>query len=389
VRIAIDARSVRDDVKSGIGNYTRELVRHLLPLEPRLRLLLMRHPAGKEPIARDARITELVHPGESKSVRTLLTLGRGRDFSDYDLYHATAEAVPLGLRCPWVVTVHDLMWLEAPALASAFLPVRAVNALWYRFNFGRAIRGASAVIAISRATADAIGRIYPERSARTSVVHHGVDHARFSADRAAPRSELDSLVPAGTRYSLMVGQGSPYKNHARMLRAFLRATADDPEHRVVLVRRFSRIDREMWALFRRDDVQRKVIAVPAVSDRVLLALYRHATMLLFASLYEGFGLPALEAMAIGTPVLASTAPALAEVVGDAALCAAADDEHDLAEKIGTLSRDAELRAALAARGRERALEFTWQRAAALTLDVYRSAMAGGHSAASPSSAARR
>jgi alpha-1,3-rhamnosyl/mannosyltransferase len=131
----------------------------------------------------------------------------------------------------------------------------------------------------------------------------------------------------------------------------------------------------MRRLLDRPDVKKKIISVPFVSDATLLALYRHATMLLFASHYEGFGLPALEAMAMGTPVLASTAPAVREVVGDAALCATPADHADLVDKIKQLADDGALRARLAAAGIARAREFTWQRAAERTLEVYRRALA--------------
>jgi glycosyltransferase involved in cell wall biosynthesis len=249
-----------------------------------------------------------------------------------------------------------------------------VNAAWYRVNYRRAISGARRVIAISRATADAIGRVYPDQTPKVEVVHHGIDFKRYDATRAASRASLEPIVPPGVRYSLIVGQGSPYKNHAAMIRAFIEATRTDPDHRLVLVRRFSRVDSEMQRLLERADVRKKLIAVPFVSDATLLALYRHAVMLLFVSHYEGFGLPALEAMAMGTPVLASTAPAVREVVGDAALCAVATDFSDMVGKIRTLGGDQSLRQRLSAAGMTRAREFTWERAAERTLEVYRRAI---------------
>jgi len=373
LRIVIDARSVVEK-KSGIGNYVESLVKHLVPIAEDMRFVLLRHPDASWPIVEHERVEEQVYRGETKSVHTLLGLGLAHPFADADLYHAPAELVPLGLRCPWVVTFHDLMWIEEPRLASAFAPVRMINSAWYRLNYRRAIAGARRVIAISQATADAIGRVYPNQSSKVDVVRHGVDFKRYDASRAGGRDSLDAIVPHDVRYSLIVGQGSPYKNHAGMIRAFVEATRTDPDHRLVLVRRFSRVDAEMQQLLERADVRRKVIAVPFVSDATLLALYRHAVMLLFASHYEGFGLPALEAMAMGTPVLASTAPAVREVVGDAALCAVPTDFSDMVRKIQTLASDAGLRERLSLVGSARAREFTWERAAQRTLEVYRRAL---------------
>ena len=290
MRIVIDARSVVER-KSGIGNYVESLVKHLVPIAEDVRFVLVRHPDASWPILEHPRVEECAYRGETKSVHTLLGMGIAHPFGDADLYHAPAELVPLGLRCPWVVTFHDLMWIEEPALASAFAPVRLVNSAWYRLNYRRAITGARRVIAISQATADAIGRVYPDQADKVTVVHHGIDFKRYDVALAGSRASLESIVPAGLRYSLIVGQGSPYKNHAAMIRAFIEATRTDADHRLVLVRRFSRVDSEMRQLLDRADVRKKVIAVPFVSDATLLALYRHAVMLLFASHYEGFGLP--------------------------------------------------------------------------------------------------
>jgi glycosyltransferase involved in cell wall biosynthesis len=374
-RVVIDARSVVAR-QSGIGNYVDALVRHMVPLATDMRFVILRHPDATAPIVRSERVEELHFRGETKSVDTVFRLGRAHSFAGCDLYHSPADLVPLGIRCPWVVTIHDLMWLEARKLASAFLPVRVANGIWYTLNIRRSVAGARRVIAISQATADAIQRVFPAAASKTTVVHHGLDHERYAPGNAGPRSVLDSIVPPGVRYSLIVGQGSPYKNHVGMVRAFVEAMRDRPDHKLVLVRRFSRIDRGMNQLMARPEVQGKVISVPFVPADILLALYRHARMLLFASHYEGFGLPALEAMSLGTPVLASTAAAVREVTGSGALHAIPDDHRDLVDKITRLDDDEELRQQLIDAGQRRAADFSWERAARATLDVYRAAIEG-------------
>jgi glycosyltransferase involved in cell wall biosynthesis len=373
LRIVIDARSVVAK-KSGVGNYVDALVRHMVPRAPDIEFLLLRHPSATQPIISHERVKELAFAGETKSLATVFRLGRRHSFDDFQLYHSPADLVPLGLRCPYVVTLHDLMWIEAPRLASAFFPVRVANAAWYRWNIGRAVAGAARILSISAATRDAILRVYPEAADKVHVVPHGLDRERYAAERAAPRAALAGWIAPELDYSLMVGQGSPYKNHAGMLRAFVEATRDRPEHKLVLIRRFSRVDFEMQALLERPDVRARVAVIPFVSDDVLLSFYRHARMLLFASHYEGFGLPALEAMALGTPVLGSTAAAVLEVTGDAALHADPADHADLVAKIRQLDRDAELRAELVARGTRHVQKFSWERAAEQTLAVYRTAI---------------
>lgn len=375
LRVVVDARTISGK-KSGVGNTLEALLRHMVPLAEGFRFLLLRHPDAPSPLLDHERVTELVFPGETKGPLTVFGLGLAHRFGEWDLFHSPADMVPLGLGCPWVVTLHDLMWVEAPELASAFAPVRLANALWYRRNFARSIHGARRVIAISEATRRAVARVYPDDLDRVRVIHHGFDPGRHGRDRAGPRALLDPWLPPGTTFSLIVGQGSPYKNHPRMTRAFVRAMGSRRDHKLVLVRRFSRVDTEMSRLLARPDVQELVVTIPHVTDEILFTLYAHARMLLFASLYEGFGLPALEAMGFRLPVLASTTEAVLEVTGDAALHADPTNEADLADKIRALDSDEALRARLVEAGTRRTRDFSWERAARATLDVYRQAVSG-------------
>ena len=376
--VAIDARSA-DSPRSGIGNYTTHLISELARLDSEFQLLLIRraNPQASPSLDIDSKVRVESYRGDTKSVSTLgLGISLAKVLRNVDLYHSPADIVPLGLPCPWVVTLHDLMWVETPELCSSFLPVRLVNSLWYRWNFSRSVPGAASIIAISRATADAIARVYPQQRDKVHVVHHGVDHERYSSKEQKPRSLLDPYLPRGMRYSLIVGQGSPYKNHLGMVRAFAEAMKDRSDHKLVLVRRFSRVDKEMHTLLERPEVKQKLISVPFVPDDVLLALYQHAHMLLFVSHNEGFGLPALEAMALGTPVLASTAPAVVEVTGEGALHVSSTDPSSMARGIVALDSDEALRERLQKAGLQRSREFSWKRAAEQTLAAYRSALRG-------------
>jgi glycosyltransferase involved in cell wall biosynthesis len=348
------------------------LMRQLVPRAETMRFVLLRQSDGLAPIIEHERVREVTFPGESKSWRTLLCMGRWlRDTHPCDLYHAPADLVPLGFEGRSLVTLHDLMWVEQPELAAGFAPVRWVNRHWYRHSFEHAVRSARRVIAISHATADAIARCYPDEAHKTRVVHHGVEVARQGA---VPRAVLRPWLDDEQRFSLIVGQGSPYKNHAGMLRAFMEATRDAPLHKLVMVRRFVRRDTEMRRLLARRDVQRKVITLKHVPRPILRALYQHAHMLLFASHYEGFGLPPLEAMTMGTPVLGSTAAAVTEVTQDSALHADPASHHDLVAKIRRLDRDEALRTLLIERGHRRVAELSWVRCAEQTLAVYREAL---------------
>src|SRR5690554_5858018 len=132
------------------------MVLHLVPRAPDLDFVLLRVPGMPPLVAGQPRVQEIAFPGETKSVATVFRLGRAHSFADAALYHSPADLVPLGLAAPFVVTIHDLMWIEEKKLASAFWPVRLANSAWYGWNIARAVRGARRVIAISDATRRAI-----------------------------------------------------------------------------------------------------------------------------------------------------------------------------------------------------------------------------------------
>jgi len=376
IRVIFDARMVVPRT-SGIGNYAASLLRHMVSQAQDVSFTVLRHPCACASIVRGDRVRELtLIPGETKSIDTLLRSSAVRHLSGHDLFHSPADMVPPRLPCPFVVTMHDMMWLEAPRLASGFLPVRIPMHGWYRAHYGHSIRNARRVIAISQSTADAIGRLFPTQKHKVRVVRHGLDHDRFHPSHVPGRATLDPYVPEGHPFALVVGQGSPYKNHENIIRAFLRATRDQPGHRLVLVRRFARVDLRMRRLLSRPHVRQKVIVHPFVPEDVLLALYRHARALLLVSHYEGCGMPAMEAMALGTPVVGSHAPAVLETTGDAALHAESMDVADIADKIRQVMDDETLRRHLTEAGRQRVAAFSWERCARETLAVYREAVSG-------------
>jgi len=270
--------------------------------------------------------------------------------------------------------MHDMMWIEAPELAASFLPTRAAMHCWYRFHFSHSISQSKRIIAISKSTANAIAKIYPAHAHKIRVIKHGLDLTRFHNTKIPKRDILARWVPLNSPFAIAVGQGSPYKNHANIVRAYLHATADLPDHRLVLVRRFVRWDSEMRSVLAIPQARRRVLVYPFVPSEVLMGLYGHAQMLLFASHYEGCGMPAMEAMALGIPVVASTAPALVEMTGDAALHADPCDVSDIASKIRALIDDEYLRNRLVTAGQQLARTFSWKQAAEKTLKVYREAV---------------
>lgn len=268
----------------------------------------------------------------------------------------------------FVVTVHDLIRLFDQHSAEPL--IHRPNAR-DRIAFGldyRAIARADAVVAISSTTArdvvDHLG-VAPDR---VFVVHNGLDHQRFRPVAERP--------PIADPYVLYVGTEQPRKNLATLLRAMRRLVDRPGNERLRLVKVGGPGGCE--AAFRRDTERvvedlglgERVVFTGRVDDDELPRWYSHARCLVMPSLYEGFGNPPLEAMACGCPVIVSDTPALEEIVDGAGLTVPATDDAALADAIARVLDAPSLGEALRLRGLERAVDFSWDRAAKATIDVY-------------------
>ena len=283
-----------------------------------------------------------------------------------DLVHSVSSTAPATGRFARVLTLHDLHYRVHP---EAHFGMRALG---MRALVPLAVRRAHRVIVPSRATLADLLRFTGAKRDRVDVVPYGLGQAPGSpGDRGAGRE----LVGAGDRrVVLSVSAKRPHKNLARLIGAFARIAS---EHRPLLVLPGypTPHEKELRELAHVRGVADSVLFLGWVSERELEDLYAAADCFAFPSLYEGFGFPVLEAMARGVPVATSSRASLAEVAGDAALTFDPEDEASIASAIETLLADEPLRARLAAAGRERARGFTWERAAELTVESYRRALA--------------
>lgn len=382
MHITLDARYLDNSPGStyaggGIALYVSKLIEHMLALSPDLRLRLVVRP-GQPICPGEPRVEEVTFDAPAQSVQTLVNLARRVPTHDTDLFHAPANVLPFGLRCPAITTIHDLMWVLSPQLCAAFPPKRWATGAYYKAGISQALRRSARILTVSEASAAAIRAHAPDRAADVRVTHNALDPFFYPLPSAEALALTAEIIPEHTPFVLVVGQGAPYKNHVRALRAFLEAF-DGPSHkdwRLLLVRRFSRIDGEMTRLLARPEVARRVIVRPQVSRDVLRALYSRADVFLFPSLCEGFGLPLLEAMASGAPVLTSTHAAPVEVTADAALHADPTDTADIARALRSLADNPELRADLRTRGFSRAQTFSWRDTAQKTLAAYQETLGG-------------
>jgi glycosyltransferase involved in cell wall biosynthesis len=284
-----------------------------------------------------------------------------------DLVHAPVNVTPLVSGVPRVVTIHDLAFHLFPA------QYPGAKQRYLRVMTRLSVRRATHVIAVSEATRRDVLRLYGADPARVVTVPNGVGaEFRPLPDDEVARFRRDNDLPE--RFILFLGTLQPRKNLETLLRAYARVEAE-VGWPLVVVGAAGWLYEPVFATARALGLAERVRFTGYAAPETLPFWYNAAGMLVYPSLYEGFGLPALEALACGTPVIAADASSLPEVVGDAGLLVKPRDIDGFAHAILSLARDEALRAALAERGLRRAAGYSWRRTAALTHAVYRDALA--------------
>lgn len=352
--LTIDLRMYRH---SGIGRYLRNLIPLVLPLvEARaVTILGTSEVLGKAPWLEDPRITLAETSAPIYSVAEQMLRFR-KPYRNTDLLWVPHYNAPLWYRRPMVVTVHDIAPLAMPKILDSRLKRR-----YARLLIERATAHAAAILCVSEFTAqELISRLGVSRE-KITVAHQGVDPAW--PDQTEPHRELD-----GTPFLLYVGNVKPNKNLSLLLAAFKQVEYVLP-YRLVLVGKKTGFRTEDQAVLRQAETMGdRVRFTGEISDKALTRLYAGAQALVLPSLYEGFGLPLLEAMQMGCPVLSSSAASLPEIAGDAALFF---DPHSIDSLVNSLLRvpDRPFMTALAAAGRIRVRDFSYQHCAMQTASV--------------------
>ena len=264
-----------------------------------------------------------------------------------------------------VITIHDLHFLKYPDFMTA------ESRRYYAGQIERAVRVADHIIAVSQTTRADLMAYFGLPSDRVSVVYEAASAVYRPLPPAVAREVLERLgLEQG--YILFVGTWEPRKNLPMLLRAYARLLDRRPEAPpLVLAGRRGWLYQEILEWPHRLHIADRLRWIEGPDDPTLAALYNGAAFLVFPSLYEGFGLPAVEAMACGTPVIVSDRGALPEVVGDAGVILPAEDESRWTEAMEALLEDPEARERMRRKGLERAAAFSWDRAASETWEIYR------------------
>ncbi len=286
-----------------------------------------------------------------------------------DIFHGLFSRLPLRLPVPGVITAHDLSGYSMPGMHKRW--THLTNLLYPNY-----IRSASGIIAVSKFTASEVGRFFPAAEGKTSVVYEAAPPEYSPVDDAGELERVRNRYGLPDSFILFLGTLEPRKNLPRLLKAFQEA-AGKIEQSLVIAGGTGWKNREMVDILESSPVSKRIRLTGFIEDGDVPGLMSLADLFVYPSLYEGFGLPILEAMACGTPVITSTTASMPEVAGDAALLADPNSVGSMAEALERMAGDPGLRAEMTKRGLARASEFSWERAATETLDVYRRILAEG------------
>lgn len=362
MRIGIDLR-LHAYAPGGISQYARHLAQALAPQLAAETLTLVSHRRESTPVdVPDARMYRAWTPPHHRLERW--ALGTELLPLKLDLFHSTDFIPPAWGARHIVITVHDLNFLYYPQ----YLTADARQ--YYNNQIAWAVARADAILADSYATRRDLERLLHVDPARVTVTHlAAAAHFRpLPPEEVAPVLERYGLEPG---YWLFVGTWEPRKNLPGLLEALAQFHARGEKCTLVITGRPGWLYDEIFARVQSLHLEPWVRFIEQVPGTDLVALYNGALLLAMPSFYEGFGLPALEALQCGTPVVVADRASLPEVVGMAGLLIDPDDPTTLTDACWRIAHDAALRARLQAAGRDQVRAFTWEETARRTLEVYR------------------
>jgi glycosyltransferase involved in cell wall biosynthesis len=375
MRVAIDIRRAGD---FGLGTYTRNIIYHLARADRTTRFLLIGQQKHFDLCGRlpeNFELLEFAAPVGSVRTHTRLPLLLHR--LRVDLLHMPWFYAPAIVPTKLVITVHDLTDVLDPIVGTSS-PVRAGRLYFAR----RALVRADRVLAVSQASKRDLSNNFGVREGKIEVIYNAVDDLFLRepapADADAVLARHDITGP----YVLYAGNIKRQKNLPRLIEAFAVAKgelAGDPRYeqlKLLLIGDALTEQSDLRRAVVRSRVRGDVRFLGFVPQTVLRVFYKRAAAFLFPSLYEGFGLPPLEAMAHGTPVLTSNVSSMPEVFGTAALLVNPENVFDIARGIRQILTDDELRASLVERGYDLVRQFSWERSAAQVQCVYEDVLAG-------------
>ncbi len=372
MRVAIDARKLHD---FGIGTYIRNLLRQLARLDRDTDYVLLCHEADLDVAERlGPNFRSVLESSPNYSLREQIHLPWVLRQLRPDLFHAPHYVLPAAVRCRSVVTIHDCIHLMFPQ----YLPNRAAYA-YAHASMWSAARRADRILTVSEASKRDILHFFRVPPEKVEVVYNAIDEHFWITPPAEHVARVRERYQLNHQFVLYVGNIKPHKNLVRLIEAF-DALRRGPVHEdlklLIIGDEISKLPALRRAVHAHK-LHKQVRFLGYLPNETLAVLYRLASVFAFPSLYEGFGLPPLEAMASGTPVVTSNVSSLPEVTGDAAVLVDPYDVDSIADGLRRVLTDPLLAAEMRRKGLQRAREFSWEQSVERTRQVY-AAVGGMH-----------
>lgn len=359
--IAIDGNEANVKDRVGTGQYAYHILKRLPGLAPDIDF----HIYHRDPLQGDMPYeSENWHYHQVKPSKAWLTLGLPLNLfvsgAKYHSFWSPAHYTPTYIGSPSVVTIHDLAYEYFPDL---FLP----SDLYKLKNWSRtAVKNAKKVIAVSQATKDDLVKLYGTDPNKIVVIHNGYDSDIFNNKTKIIADQLNNFNLSPFSYILFLGTIQPRKNAIKLIQAFRLLKEQGYDGKLVLAGGIGWLAEETLNTIKSSPDAKDIVLTGYVSDATRQTLYSQADVYVLPSLYEGFGVPAIEAMACGAPVAVSNNSSLPEVVGEAGILFNERDPADIARAIMELKRD---RASRSKKSLARAKHFSWDKCAKETLSV--------------------
>ena len=365
MRIAIDVRKRND---YGVGTYVRNLVRQLARLDHDTEYVLVCKPDDLK-LTRQlgSNFTAIADQSGHYSVREQVSIPAKLLRASPQLFHTPHYVLPVLTPCRSIVTIHDCIHLVFPQ----YLEGRVARA-YARGAFWTAVHRANRILTVSQASKRDILRFFPIAPEKVTVIYNAIADHFYDEPPKEKMAQVRERYQLHDRFVMYAGNVKPHKNLERLIDAFMLLRQNTGYDDLKLLITGSEILKyaPLRRAVHRHNLHKSVRFLGYQSEQTLAVLYRLADVFVFPSLYEGFGLPPLEAMASGTPVVVSNASSLPEVVGDAGVLVNPYDVTSIADGIQRVLDDSDLRDALKTRGIARARSFSWPESVKRIRDIY-------------------
>lgn len=380
MRIGIDARFLTHPQPGGFKTYTENLIMALADLDKdnEYVLYLDRIPSDQDKVPVQPNFERWIVSGALPLIgvpwREQIGLARQVAKDRLDLFHAPCLTAPLYLNCPLVVTVHDMIWAFPEKFSrSGVMPIKRRVMEWYnRIIPTYSSRRADVIITVSHAARESIMEHLKLKGDHLFVTHEASNPLFKQVKDEQRIAVVRRTYNLPSNFILAIGSADPRKNISRLVQAYSLLSSElQKKYHLVIVWTHSFLANELSEQIEKLQLADSIHFLKSVPNKDLVVLYSVASLFAFPSLYEGFGLPPLEAMACGAPVAAADNSSIPEIVGDAALLFDARDVNRMSMMISNILSNDSLQMSLSKKGMERAAEFSWERCASETIEVYK------------------